>query len=466
MIARTMAGSPSPTNWAWGALWICVLAALPLAAQTEAPVSPAPVTPSAEVGEAGWVGVLTGTNVYVRSGPGEQAYPCTKLSTPDEVTVVGRTDGWLRIVAPKGCFSVIGKAYVQPDQSGTKGTLTGDNVWVRAGGDLRTSNFIGVQRQMSKGDTVQIIGEAGEFYKIVPPDGAYFYISQRYVRRPGEQPTPEMELAGEMEAASMPALTTRPATTRPAPAGPANVTAFKAAEKMLMDEFAKPVEQRELKKLLATYQAIPLSADDPLKPYVDARVKFLNISLEELADLAKVKELARTTAEKQREYESMLAKLELEVPPPSAFRTPAAIGVLMASKVYPGMAAIGKRYLICDPQTGKVQAYVQSSTGAVDLDRYIGLLVEVYGEKKMDRQLLRYVVEVNEVVVLGPGQGPPPPPKPEIRIKPPTSRPAELTAPAPAPPEEPAPPATAPASGLPVVKEPSAPAVVNEEEYR
>lgn len=148
--------------------------ALPLAAQTTAP--------STQPASATWTGAVTGTNVYVRDGPGPQAYPCTRLSAPERIVVVGKTDGWLRILAPKGCYSVISKDYVQVDATGQTGTVTGDNVWVRAGGDLHEANFIGVQRQLGRGDTVAIIGETGEYYKITPPEGAYFYIAESYVR--------------------------------------------------------------------------------------------------------------------------------------------------------------------------------------------------------------------------------------------------------------------------------------------
>ena len=99
MIARTTA-------------WLCVMGiALPLAAQTTA-------APSTQPASATWTGAVTGTNVYVRYGPGPQAYPCTRLSAPERIVVVGKTDGWLRILAPKGCYSVISKDYVQVDATG------------------------------------------------------------------------------------------------------------------------------------------------------------------------------------------------------------------------------------------------------------------------------------------------------------------------------------------------------------
>jgi uncharacterized protein YgiM (DUF1202 family) len=441
MIARTLA-------------WLCVITvAFPLAvaAQTTMPSEAVPSTQPAPPEPAAWTGVVTGTNVYVRSGPGEQAYPCTRLSSPDQVTVVGKTDGWLRIAAPKGCFSVINKTYVQPDAAGTSGTVTGDSVWVRAGGDLRTGNFIGVQRQLNRGDRVEIIGDAGEYFRITPPGGAYFYISERYVR------PADAAAVGEMQAlaAEHPELKAVPAAAA-TPSGPtqaAQLAAFKDAEKVLMEEFAKPLEKRDLHRALAAYQSVPVSQDDPLKLYVDARVAFVQQSLDEMADLEKVKELAKTSAEKQAEYEVMLERLRAVTPPPEPIRLPVARGVIQPSTIFPGTSAISKRYMVIDPQSSQTTAYVQSPGGDADLDKYVGMNVAIFGTSKFDVQLQRYVVDPEEIEVVSVGGTLPSPPKPVIRVRRPVTMPT-TTAPA------------APPKKLPVAEDKPSPGPVNESEYQ
>jgi hypothetical protein len=482
------------------AAWLCVMGmALPLAAQTTSEES----APSTQPASTVWTGVLTGTNVYVRSGAGQQAYACTRLSKPDRVVVIGRTDGWLRILAPRGCFSVIGKDYVQLDESGTTGTVTGDNVWVRAGGDLRDSDFIGVQRQLSRGDRVEVLGEVGNYYKITPPAGAYFYISEHYVRpaegAPAEATTAPAEPLTAMVEPGPPA-----AGARPQPTQAEKLAAFKMAEKVLTEEFAKPLEQRDLKKALAMYNAIPVGPDDPLKPYVDARVTFIRESMRDIIALERVKELAKTTAERQAEYEALRERLQKVTPPAQPPRFPAATGVLQPSMVFPGTAAIGKRYILINPETHRTTAYVQATGERIDLTKYVGINVAVYGPMTFDTSLQRYVVDPEDIEIVGQG-GLIGPPEPTVRVPPvatapavivpppPLSRPAPASRPVPPPrfvtPRPPVPvvrpvtsqpttqetqPAveeaphrttTAPARGLPVVTDRSTSEPINEEEY-
>ncbi len=56
-------------------------------------------TTTAPAEPLGYTGVISGSNVYVRSGPND-AYQVTKLSGP--VQVVGEEFGWLKIVPPAG----------------------------------------------------------------------------------------------------------------------------------------------------------------------------------------------------------------------------------------------------------------------------------------------------------------------------------------------------------------------------
>jgi uncharacterized protein YgiM (DUF1202 family) len=424
--------------------------------------------PAGEAASAGWVGVLTGTNVYVRCGPGENAYPCTQLSAPQKVTVVGRSEGWLKILPPPGCYSVIGKSYVQADETGKTGVVNTDNIRVRAGGDLRTTDFWEIQCRTGSGDKVEIIGETGDYYKITPPPGAYFWISARYVRPADEAQPSELEVAS---GATRPGAATKPVeltvvpqkarlpTTVPTelPKAPSEsaTESFRAAERALREEFAKPLEQRDLKGLLARYQAIQAPADSRLGKYVDVRVKFLRDAIGELKELDSVREMAKATEQQQKEYEARRAELQKQAPPPEPVRTFAAKGVLAESEVFPGGAVGPKRYILIDPQTRQVAAYVQCGTGAVDLSQYAGMVIGVFGQKHLDRQLLRYVVEAEEVVVMEASGQIPTPPKPVIRIRqyPEPQAPAEKEKPKAAQEEQPAPAEEPSSEGLPVVQE-------------
>ena len=141
---------------------------------------------SAASAAAPYEGVITGNDVYVRSGPGTGAYACAKLSAPARVTVVDQLDSWLKILPSEGCHSVVSKDYVKPDATGKTGTIVGDNVWVRAAGVLRDDQFFTLQSRLNTNDTVEIIGRSGDYYQIKPPKGAYFWIAAQFVKRADE----------------------------------------------------------------------------------------------------------------------------------------------------------------------------------------------------------------------------------------------------------------------------------------
>src|SRR5215207_4673331 len=138
------------------------------------------VAPAVETGKQAVPCVVNADAVVVRSGAGENYYPTMKLDKGAKVTVVGHKFGWLKVIPPEGSFSYIGKAFVTRTGDGTKGTVNGTEVRVRAGSMLNEMVSI-VQAQLNTGTEVEIIGEKNEFYLIKPPTGAYVYINEQYL---------------------------------------------------------------------------------------------------------------------------------------------------------------------------------------------------------------------------------------------------------------------------------------------
>jgi len=424
---------------------LCVVAMWTVPAWTQAEKS--------EEGTAGqYVGVITGTNVYVRGGPGTTAYPCTKLSTPAQITVVGKTPGWLKIAAPPDCFSAISKDLVKVDETLKTGTVIGDNVFARAGGTLRTSQFNLIQVRLMNGDKVQILGEADGYYKIVPPPGAYFWISDQYVKSltaaaaPEETATKPAEEAAAPRPPAAPGNVARPPAPPPAEAEDAALAAFRAAEKDLVAEMRKPYTQRDLQGLIAKYQAINIGGSEFLAHWIPARVKFLQSALQLTNELKEVEASVKDTADKQKEYEEQLVKVQVAAPETQPVTRYAARGVIFPSEVFPGGAAAPKRYIVRDPQTLRIDAYVQCTTDAVKLERYEGKCVGIFGKTTYEAALALDVVEAEKVVVLDENISLPLPPQPIVK---PLPKPEPKPKPAP-PPEAPkaAEPATKPAKPL------------------
>lgn len=126
-------------------------------------------------------GVITGTDVNIRSGAGTTYYVVTKLNAGDIVTVHDNVFGWLKVTPPEGVYSYIAKQYVKADDSGKTGTLTGNRVSVRA--PSKVGKSYKVQLYLSTGDKVTILGEKDEYYKIVPPDDVRLFVKATLVKK-------------------------------------------------------------------------------------------------------------------------------------------------------------------------------------------------------------------------------------------------------------------------------------------
>ena len=147
---------------------------------------------------------------YVRSGNGRNYYPTSKLQRGDRVTV-RRHDpgGWVMIDPPPASFSWIKAEYVRRGQ-GTTGTLTENNVIVRIGSNFNDDHDW-YQRELSKGDTVEILGEKSietdrgpvKMFKIKPPANEYRWIMGKALR-PADAPVSYERLSSASVALSRP----------------------------------------------------------------------------------------------------------------------------------------------------------------------------------------------------------------------------------------------------------------------
>ncbi len=158
-------------------------------AQATAPSPQQPASPDtskAAVPDFPYIAQITGDDVYIRSGPGTNHYPCGKLSKTDRVTVVDTQFSWSCIIPPPGSFSWISKQYISADSAEpAKGIVTGDSVRVWAGSvDGNPIHSKTVQFKLNKGEQVRLIvgQEQGDYYKIAPPLNAYLWVSTQYTR--------------------------------------------------------------------------------------------------------------------------------------------------------------------------------------------------------------------------------------------------------------------------------------------
>jgi hypothetical protein len=373
----------------------------------------------------------------VRSGQNDQAYHCVLLSPPANVTVVSTKGDWLKILPPPGCYSVIGKSHVRTDANAQRGTVIADNVWARAGGfPEKRGEFHMLQQAMSAGDLVRILGEIGDYYKIVPPRGSYFWIAARDVRKIGESAPAETSPATPATATTRPTSTQpsiAPSEVAPDPAD-AEVTALKALDALLASEYKKPWDERDFGALLARYKAMKVTENSGVGPYLAERIDLIETEIQRRSDMQEAARIAEQGQEQHEAFRAMRARLALATPTGPATRF-LARGIVTESLVYPGTQAIPKRYVLRDPQSLKASAYLKAQ-GDEDLASLTGKLVGLYGDEDFDRGAGVVLIAVKKAVVLeeaptlpkpaAPVLNPLPEPTPEPAAKDPaTEKPAE-----------------------------------------
>lgn len=224
--------------------------------------------------------VVDSDDEQVRCGPGPKYYATSKLVRGTRV-MVHRHDpgGWAMIAPPEGSFSWIQAEYVQKSASG-RGTLTANNVIVHVGSVLNEERSV-YQRTMSRGDSVEVIGEARfttdrgprHMYKILPPAREYRWIAGKSLAPANGRSTPaapnkplapaapipsiqgpiarelEMEVAAESDAFAPSPFSTSPVSLEggsgvaTAPAMP-NIAAATDAERTV-SETGQPLESLE-----------------------------------------------------------------------------------------------------------------------------------------------------------------------------------------------------------------------------
>ena len=149
-----------------------------------------------------YLGVVTAGTVDVRAGAGKNYYKAGELRRGDVVQVHNHFHQWFKIAPPPGVYSYVKSAFVVRSGDGATGTLTRDDVIVKTAAlDGPPGLSYRQQRFLRKSEQVFIVAEIGDFYKILPPDGAYVFLPPGVV----VQATAEQVAAAGLQDGSPPA---------------------------------------------------------------------------------------------------------------------------------------------------------------------------------------------------------------------------------------------------------------------
>lgn len=328
---------------------------------------------------------ITGDNVYVRSGPGDNYYSSGKTNKGDKVKVVSRQFSWSCIIPPPGSFSWIYVPYVSidPDNPGT-GIVTGDNVRVYAGSDLVKPIHSTLQLKLDRGEKVKLLGEQKDnYYKIAPPSGAYLWVSTNFTRPvvAGTAP-PVVETIDANKPADVNDVNEVKATTvvplPPKPSVEAKLLAeYKDLQKKILTERAKPLAEQDYSSIRKALEDIAANKEaGKVAGYCDFVLK--QVDRYELA-LIVSKQLAlqnkQLKATQDRIEKARTTRLA-QVKNRGRF---AVIGTLKTSSIYSSEPQL-KHYRI-EGESGKTVCYARPATETAgdDYDKLLGKKVGLVG---------------------------------------------------------------------------------------
>jgi len=171
----------------------------------------------------------------------------------------------------------------------------------------------------------------------------------------------------------------------------------------MMAEYKKPVEQRDLRRIIAKFNAIDTADNAQAAKLVEYYTKYMENQLEIFDDAKAATDQIGKKIVVITEIQTTIDNDVIEEqtnPRPKAYN---AQGVIQASAVFPGTKYAPKRWVVRDPFTDRITAYVQCTSGDVDMAAHVGKHVGVWGAEIYDENLKLYIVDAQAVTVLGDG---------------------------------------------------------------
>jgi hypothetical protein len=139
---------------------------------------------------------VNGDDVYVRSGPGQNYYPTSKMQLGQEVEVYRHDPGgWYAVRPPEGSFCWVAARYLKLGRDNIA-VITGDRVVARVGSEFSDIRDV-IQVRLDRGEEVEVletknldIAEGGEKWaKVAPVAGEFRWVLGKFLDRMPPEPT-------------------------------------------------------------------------------------------------------------------------------------------------------------------------------------------------------------------------------------------------------------------------------------
>jgi hypothetical protein len=402
-------------------------------AQTDAPLTRAPALPPATQAATTalqppcWLRVKT-DEVNLRAHPDLSSLIVARVGRDATLYAVAAEPGWFKIMPPVGTYSLVNGQYVRP-VSDTRGVvaISSGTLRVRAGSQLLATDPLlnEVQALLASGTPVDILGREGDWLRIVPPEGVFFYVSSDYAEpisdevatrlgaaRPPVGPT--QPVVGSTPE-SPPAASTQPVTLaehtaedRPELSGPWGQE-LRKVEQQIEAESRKPAldqnwveRQRELRPIAMQRDepAVATLAQEWLR-YLDGRIRDQEAhpagrGASPAGDADAAPGAARQPGPPRADRTGR---------PGAGTGSGASPAFLSQGELLPAFAIDagphGLRYMLRNTVTGTVEAYVEFPLDrGFDPVSAIRKYVGVNGESYLDRKLGVRIITVHELTVV------------------------------------------------------------------
>ena len=133
--------------------------------------------------EAKQVVEITADKLHLRTGLGTNFPAIMVLKKDDKLVVLREKSDWLEVKLPPNAPCWISKKMVEVKEE-NKALVKDKSVNVRFASGLGSTNIIG---QVTQGQSLTIIGEEGEWYKIEPPDNLTGWVNKKYTKYWGDK---------------------------------------------------------------------------------------------------------------------------------------------------------------------------------------------------------------------------------------------------------------------------------------
>jgi len=163
------------------------------------PAAPPPAAqpPAAEApADEAWVGEVTGNDVNVRAGAGEDYRVLKRIDKGHKLVVLGHEGEFLKVRDPSTFEAFVAKTFLKVVAPG-EGEVTGDRVNLRPTASMKLYPVA----VLEKGSKLQVVAEDGEWVRVIAPSEVPVWVHQQFVKRIGTEAEFAAELKGLEDAA-------------------------------------------------------------------------------------------------------------------------------------------------------------------------------------------------------------------------------------------------------------------------